>query len=56
MAENKNSMGDGWVSLYTGSQTITREEYYRRTENSTRPYNDTGIQRHDIKSKRAPQT
>ena len=26
--------------------TITREEYYRRTENAQRPYHDGGMQLH----------
>lgn len=26
------------------SHTITREEYYRRTENAERPYHDGGMQ------------
>lgn len=33
-------------NLWVGSQTITREEYYRRMENATRPYSDSGIQKH----------
>lgn len=28
------------------AHTITREEYYRRTENSKRPYGDAGMQLH----------
>lgn len=34
------------------SHTITREEYYRRTENAKRPYHDGGIQMHSSKIKR----
>jgi hypothetical protein len=43
------SYTESWHSLYGGDQTITRAEYYRRTEKSERPYSDDGIQKHNFR-------
>lgn len=39
--------------LYIGAHTITRSEYYRRTENAKRPMFDDGIQKRNKTTTRA---